>query len=279
MTEQLNVRPMRMGSRPRHSLSIECLVKLSVAALIGTGFFAGLDRLYERADGVQSEPAPQAQGDQASITGPHLDGPLMGEPESLSMPETRLVAGDIPEAPPRYSSSEDVGREGTGSTLSETQASDVEPASLQDSFASATTSEATQDPPGDCLLSELRAVLADVTARFGAVTAVAAHQMKTANHIAGSIREKLHHDCKAIDFRPDPRRVEEIKAYLRGRPEISGVESYRDGVIHIDTGGTPVATRRQPGNSARPQLPTVVTTPPPRTRGAPAAFVLLDRNH
>jgi hypothetical protein len=50
-------------------------------------------------------------------------------------------------------------------------------------------------------------------------------------------------------------------------------------VIHIDTGGTPVATRRQPGNSARPQLPTVVTTPPPRTRGAPAAFVLLDRNH
>jgi hypothetical protein len=278
MTEQLNVRPMRMGSRPRHSLSIECLVKLSVAALIGTGFFAGLDRLYERADGVQSEPAPQAQGDQASITGPHLDGPLMGEPESLSMPETRLVAGDIPEAPPRYSSSEDVGREGTGSTLGETQASDVEPASLQDSFASATTSEATQDPPGDCLLSELRAVLADVTARFGAVTAVAAHQMKTANHIAGSIREKLHHDCKAIDFRPDPRRVDEIKAHLRGRAEIS-VESYRDGVIHIDTVGTPVATRRQPGNSARPQLPTVVTTPPPRTREAPAAFVLLDRNH
>jgi hypothetical protein len=50
-------------------------------------------------------------------------------------------------------------------------------------------------------------------------------------------------------------------------------------VIHIDTVGTPVATRRQPGNSARPQLPTVVTTSPPRTREAPAAFVLLDRNH
>jgi hypothetical protein len=278
MTEQLNVRPMMMGSHPRHSLSIECLVKLSVAALISTGVFAGLDRLYERADGVQSGPAPQAQGDQAEITGSHLDGPVMAEPESLSKPETRLVAGTIPEAPPRYSSSEDVGREGRGWTLSETQAGDVGPASLQDSFASATTSEAAQDPPRDCLLSELRAVLADVTARFGAVTVVAAHQMKTANHIAGSIREKLHHDCKAIDFRPDPRRVDEIKAHLRGRAEIS-VESYRDGVIHIDTVGTPVATRRQPGNSARPQLPTVVTTPPPRTREAPAAFVLLDRNH
>jgi hypothetical protein len=278
MTEQLNVRPMMMGSHPRHSLSVECLVKLSVAALISTGVFAGLDRLYERADGVQSGPAPQAQGDQAEITGSHLDGPVMVEPESLSKPETRLVAGTIPEAPPRYSSSEDVGREGRGWTLSETQAGDVGPASLQDSFASATTSEAAQDPPRDCLLSELRAVLADVTARFGAVTVVAAHQMKTANHIAGSIREKLHHDCKAIDFRPDPRRVDEIKAHLRGRAEIS-VESYRDGVIHIDTVGTPVATRRQPGNSARPQLPTVVTTPPPRTREAPAAFVLLDRNH
>ena len=217
-------------------------------------------------------------GDQAAITGFHLYGPLMAEPESLSKPEPRLVAGTIPEAPPRYSSSEDVEREGSGWKLSETREGDVEPASLQDSFASA-TSEAAQDPLGDCLLSELRAVLADVTARFGAVTAIAAHQMKTANHIAGSIREKLHHDCKAIDFRPDPRRVEEIKAYLRGRPEISGIDSYRDGVIHIDTGGTPVASRRGPGKSARPQLPTVVTTPPPRTREAPAAFVLLDRNH
>ncbi len=278
MTEQLNVRPIKMGGPPS-SLSTDCLVKLSVAALIGTGVFAGLDRLHGGTDGVQSDPAPRAQGDRAAITGSHLFGPPLAEPEGFSKPEARLVAEAIFEAPPRYSSSEDVGREGSGWTLSKTPAGDTEPASLQDSLASATTSEAAQGPPGDCLLSELRAVLADVTARFGAVTAVAAHQMKTSNHIAGSIREKLHHDCKAIDFRPDPRRVEEVKAYLRRRPEISGIESYRDGVIHIDTGGTPVASRRGPGNSARPQLPTVVATPPPRTREAPAAFVLLERDH
>ena len=278
MTEQLNLQPMKMGGAPRLLLSIACLVKLSVAAVIGTGLFAGLDRLQGRAHGVQSDPAPRAQGDPAPNTGSHLYGPPMAEPERFSKPQSRLVAEALPDAPPRYPPSEDVGRDGRGSVHSETQATDVQPASLQVSQGGPPT-EAAQNLPGDCLLSELRAVLADVTARFGAVTVVAAHQMNTANHIAGSIREKLHHDCKAIDFRPDSSRVEEIKAYLRRRPEISSVDSYRDGVIHIDSGSTPVASRGAPGNSARRQTPTIVPDPLPRTKEAPAAFVLLDRNH
>jgi uncharacterized protein YcbK (DUF882 family) len=273
MTEQLNVNPMKMSDEPRLPLSTSCLVKLSVAALIGTGVLAGLDRVHGRADGVQS-PAPRAQGDPAASTGSHLYGPEgdppastgshlygsegdpdastgshlygppMAEPERFSKPQARLVTEATPEpsamyAPSSATSPEEVAsgtaQDGRGSAHSETQATDAEPASLQGSHASA-PSEAGQDAPGDCPSSELRAVLADVTARFGAVTVVAAHQVKTANHIAGSIREKLHHDCKAVDFRPDPSRVEEIKAYLRRRPEISSIESYRDGVIHMDTG-------------------------------------------
>ena len=54
------------------------------------------------------------------------------------------------------------------------------------------------------------------------------------NHRSGSFREGLHHACKAVDFRPDRNRIREIKAYLRSRQEIGGVESYRDGVVHID---------------------------------------------
>jgi hypothetical protein len=80
----------------------------------------------------------------------------------------------------------------------------------------------------------LRAVLADVSARFGPVTVVATDQLKTANHITGSIREKLHHECRAIDFRVDRGRIDEVKNYLRTRSEIAGIDSYRDGVIHMD---------------------------------------------
>jgi uncharacterized protein YcbK (DUF882 family) len=273
MTEQHNEKLMKMSDSLRVPLSTPCLVQLTVAALIATGIFAGLDRVYGGADAV-----PSAQGNPGASTGSHLYGPPTAEPDRFSKPQTRLVVEAVAEAPPSHAPLEDVGSDGKGLAQSEAQASDAEPASLQGSHSSA-PSEVAQDPPGECLFSELRAVLSDVTARFGAVAVVAAHQIKTANHIAGSMREKLHHDCKAIDFRPDPSRVEEIKAYLRSRVEISSIESYRDGVIHMDTGGAPVASRRGPGNSARRQPPIIIPDPSPRTREAPAAFVLLDRDH
>ena len=104
--------------------------------------------------------------------------------------------------------------------------------------------------PTECLPDQLRAVLSDVATRFGTVTVVSTHQLMTANHSAGSIREKLHHDCKAVDFRVDPDRIDEIKAYLRGRREIVGVESYRNNVIHMDVSGGLVASA-SPSRSSR----------------------------
>ena len=101
-----------------------------------------------------------------------------------------------------------------------------------------------------CPSPKLNAVLADVAERFGAVTVVAGHQLTTANHVPGSSREKLHQDCMA-DFRPDRTRIDEIKTYLRSRPEIGGVDSYRDGVVHMDLGGTAVASRRASTIAAR----------------------------
>ena len=86
----------------------------------------------------------------------------------------------------------------------------------------------------ECPSAQIREVLADISARFGPLTVIATDQQKTANHRSGSTREKLHHGCKAVDFRPERGRTDEIKTYLRSRGEIDGVESYRDGVIHMD---------------------------------------------
>ncbi len=105
---------------------------------------------------------------------------------------------------------------------------------------------ATRTPSGaDCPSAQIRDVLADISARFGPLTVVATDQQKTANHRSGSIRQKLHQDCKAVDFRPERSRIDEIKAYLRNRRDIDGVESYRDGVIHIDA-----SSRRAPVTAA-----------------------------
>ena len=115
----------------------------------------------------------------------------------------------------------------------------------------------------DCAMPALQAVLNDVSSRFGAVKVVATNDQKTHNHIAGSAREKLHHDCKAIDFRPDRDRIDEVKAYLRTRSEIAGIESYRDGVVHMDLASSPVA-------AARTRKPAAVAQARPR-QAAPAA--------
>lgn len=104
----------------------------------------------------------------------------------------------------------------------------------------------------ECLPSELRAVLADVAARFGEVTVVSTHELNTANHSPGSTRERLHHDCRAVDIRPDRSRIDEIKAYLRSRREVGGVESYRNGVVHMDLAAT-IASRRMPARPAPAQ--------------------------
>jgi hypothetical protein len=129
--------------------------------------------------------------------------------------------------------------------------------------------------PTECLPPGLRAVLADVAARFGDISVVSTHQLNTANHSSGSIREKLHHACNAVDFRPDRERVEEVKKYLRGRPEIGGVESYRNGVVHMDLKGSEVASasarpRRQA--TAQAAAAEVPQSPPPPQAPEPSGW-------
>jgi hypothetical protein len=89
------------------------------------------------------------------------------------------------------------------------------------------------DAPLECLPQALRDVLADMTAKFEGLTVVSTNQLHTDNHSPGSAREKMHTDCKAVDVKAagDPK---DVIAYLRSRPEVGGVNSYRNKVVHFD---------------------------------------------
>lgn len=108
------------------------------------------------------------------------------------------------------------------------------------------TVSASADAPTACLPGALRTALADVANRFGPVTVVSTQHLNTRNHASGSARHKLHEACKAVDFRVDPQSAAEVKAYLRARPGIGGVESYRDGVVHIDADESRTVARSWP---------------------------------
>jgi hypothetical protein len=89
--------------------------------------------------------------------------------------------------------------------------------------------------PTACLPGDLREVVADVAARFGAISVESTHRNRGRNWQAGGARQSLHLSCRAIDFRVRAR-ARGVLAYLRSRPEVGGLKVYRNGIIHIDNG-------------------------------------------
>ena len=265
LLKPVHCRPLRPLQRCRHAGTIarSHVIMSGVVAIVGTGIFAAVDQSYGR-----PAAAPQAAEINARLAAPAaVAAPAVSVPMPAKMseilPSSQLAVaplapiavaartkGDVSETrseavPAAQSSAALVAptapdrglvapeRPATTGSLA-TPRSASPPGSSAGMGRRPQAAERSSAAPGDCPAPALRAVLADVSARFGAVTVVAAHQGRLNNHTAGSPREKLHHDCKAIDFRPDRSRVDEIKAYLRSRPEIAGVESYRDGVVHMD---------------------------------------------
>jgi hypothetical protein len=76
-------------------------------------------------------------------------------------------------------------------------------------------------------------VLSDLAQKFPEVKVVATRGLQTDNHSPGSARAKMHDACMAVDIRTGAA-VAEVTAYLRTRREIAGLNSYRNGVIHLD---------------------------------------------
>jgi hypothetical protein len=111
--------------------------------------------------------------------------------------------------------------------------------------------------PTNCLPAALRTVLGDLAAKFPEVKVIATRGLQTDNHSSGSARAKMHDACMAVDIRTGAA-VAEVTAYLRTRREIAGLNSYRNGVIHLDV-----------PESARAALG--ATTPPRREARAAAS--------
>ncbi|MFL5126931.1 MAG: hypothetical protein ACJ8CS_17090, partial [Microvirga sp.] len=103
--------------------------------------------------------------------------------------------------------------------------------------------------PTNCLPAALRTVLGDLAAKFPEVKVIATRGLQTDNHSSGSARAKMHDACMAVDIRTGAA-VTEVTAYLRTRREIAGLNSYRNGVIHIDV---PEAARFATGATTSPR--------------------------
>jgi hypothetical protein len=108
--------------------------------------------------------------------------------------------------------------------------------------------------PAECLPQELHGVLQDVQARFGAVTLVTTAARQTDHHAHGSLREKLHAECRAVDFKIAAD-LPAVTAYLRGRPAVAISVFPKSGVIHLESNNRRqvTTTSGDPGAAERPR--------------------------
>jgi uncharacterized protein YcbK (DUF882 family) len=179
--------------------------------------------------------------------------PAKGIPEQVAAPGEMLSADAITQPahepePSHQQTSADRNLHSTAAADQEQTVSEADPEPTRTASAStlptpavSPVSEPTQSAsalsasvPIACLPSELIDVLRDVEARFGPVTLVSTTHLHTDNHSRGSTRHKLHTGCKAVDFKVKAD-VKAVTAYLRSRPEVAGINSFRNnGVIHID---------------------------------------------
>ena len=86
--------------------------------------------------------------------------------------------------------------------------------------------------PLDCLPPRMREILKAISTEYGRVSVVSTTTVNTGNH--NKAREKLHHDCLAVDFRVDNADPKVVLAFLRLQPGMGGLGHYKNGVIHMD---------------------------------------------
>lgn len=104
--------------------------------------------------------------------------------------------------------------------------------------------------PMQCLPERIRTVLADLAQAVGEVQILATTDFQTDNHSPGSARAKMHAECRAVDLKVRGS-VAEATAYLRARAEVAAVQSYRNGVIHLDFPSAERAAAAPAGDATR----------------------------
>lgn len=93
----------------------------------------------------------------------------------------------------------------------------------------------TLNAPWKCVPSKLKAVIYEVSRRYGPVTVNSTHRSHSRNRRVGGARNSYHLRCQAVDFRVRGDGSKVLR-FLRNHPHVGGLKRYRSGYFHIDTG-------------------------------------------
>jgi Peptidase M15 len=220
-------------------------------AVVFSLFAAGIITMFDRSSSTTPVESSETAIERQIVEVPS-SRPDSGAPPSpvVAQASPEPIATPSPVAPAMSAQSGDpaseVSTQGAGWPVALNEDFADRPAAATDQGDAAAASN--PNVPTECLPEALRAVLADVETRFGPVTIVSTTHLHTANHTPGSIREKLHLGCKAVDIKT-PHQPNEVIAFLRSRPEVGGINSYRNQVIHFDLNANYGKTASNPGTA------------------------------
>ena len=93
----------------------------------------------------------------------------------------------------------------------------------------------TLNAPWKCVPNKLKAVIREVSRRYGPVIVNSTHRSRGKNRRVGGARNSYHLRCQAIDFRVRGN-GRNVQRFLRNHPHVGGLKRYRSGYFHIDTG-------------------------------------------
>lgn len=86
-----------------------------------------------------------------------------------------------------------------------------------------------------CVPKKLKAVIYQVSKKFGHVTVNSTHRSRRKNRRIGGAKKSWHIGCRAVDFRVKGR-TRGLYRWLRNHPNVGGLKRYRSGFYHIDIG-------------------------------------------
>lgn len=89
--------------------------------------------------------------------------------------------------------------------------------------------------PSHCVPGRLKAVLSQVSAKYGPITVNSTVRSRSKNRSVGGKSKSMHLSCNAVDFRVHGS-TKGLISYLASNKSVGGLKRYSSGFYHIDTG-------------------------------------------
>ena len=89
--------------------------------------------------------------------------------------------------------------------------------------------------PANCVPGRLKAVLSQVSAKYGPITVNSTFRSRSKNRAVGGKSKSYHLSCSAVDFRVHGS-SRGLMSYLAANKSLGGLKRYASGFYHIDTG-------------------------------------------